>query len=330
MISVIGRRQFITGAGTAAAWPLVARAQQPLPVIGFLHANSPGQAADNLAAFRKGLSDTGYEEHRNVGIDYRWAEGQYDRLPALAADLVRRQVAVLFTSGSSAAALAAKSATTTTPIVFTTAGDPVQLELVASLNRPGGNVTGATFYAAQLSSKQLGLLHELVPKSTEIGVLVNPSAPVAEPQIRDLQSAANALGLRLHVLNVSSETDLNTAFANLIARRADALFVTSDGLFNFRLRDPIVELAARQRLPTMYFAREFVASGGLISYTSSNNDAHRQSGVYTGRILKGEKPADLPVTQPTRFELVINLRTARSLGIEVPVSLLALADEVIE
>ena len=326
------RREFITLLGGAAVtWPMAAHGQQAgLPVIGFLYGNSPGAAADDLAAFRQGLNDTGYLEHRNVGIEYRWAEGQYARLPTLAADLVRRQVTVIYASGGTAAVLAAKAATTTIPIVFRTAGDPVQLGLVASLNRPGGNVTGATIIAAQLASKQLELLHELVPKAVLIGVLVNPSGPNAEPQTKDLEAAASALGLRLHVLNVGSEGDVNTAFATLAAQRADALFVTADAFLNQRLGNPIVALAASHSLPTMYALRGFIASGGLISYTSSVLEGARQAGVYTGRILKGEKPTDLPVTQPTRLELVINLKTAKALGLEISPKLLALADEVIE
>ena len=325
------RREFITLLGGAAAWPLVARAQQPaMPVVGFLSGFSPSGGADTLAAFRQGLSDTGYIEHQNVGIEYRWAEGRYDRLPAMAADLVRRQVAVICTNPT-AAALAAKAATMTIPVVFLTAGDPVQLGLVASLARPGGNVTGATFYVAQLASRQLELLHRLLPNAAAVGVLRNPNAAAnAEPQIRDLQSAANALGLRLHVLDVASEGDANAAIASLVGERADALFVTADGYFQTQLRDPIVALAARHSLPTMYPYREFVEAGGLICYTSSSADAARQVGVYAGRILKGAKLAELPVTQPTRYKLVVNLKTAKALGLDVPPTLLATADEVIE
>jgi putative ABC transport system substrate-binding protein len=324
------RREFITLLGGAAvAWPLAARAQQrTVPVIGLLNGNSPSTSEDTLATIRQGLKDAGFVEHSNLGIEYRWAEGQYDRLPALAADLVRRQVAAIY-AVPTAAALAAKAATATIPIVFATAGDPVQLGLVASLNRPGGNVTGVTFYAAQLASKQLELLHEMVPKAMMIGVLVNASAPNTEPQTRELQTAAALLGLRLTVLNVASESDINTAFATLAAQRADALFVTADSYLLAR-RASIVALAEHHRLPAMYALHDFIRTGGLISYTSSISDAQRQCGVYLGRILKGEKPADLPVTQPTKFELIINVKTAKTLGIDVPDKLLALTDEVIE
>jgi putative ABC transport system substrate-binding protein len=327
----VRRRDFITVLGGAATWPLAARAQQPaMPVVGFLNGFSPRANADTLAAFRQGLNDTGYVEHQNVGIEYRWAEGQYDELPSMAADLVRRQVAVIFATPT-AAALAAKAATKTIPVVFVTGSDPVQLGLVASLNRPGSNVTGATFYVGQLASRQLELLRELVPKAVAVGVFVNPNAPAnAEPQIRDLQVAATALGMQLHVLNVGNEGDAKTAFATLVGELTDALLVTADGFFNNQLRDSIVAMAARHRLPTIYAYREPVVSGGLICYTSSSVDAVRQAGVYAGRIIGGANPTDLPVTQPTKFELVINLKTARALGLTVPAMLLAIADEVIE
>jgi putative tryptophan/tyrosine transport system substrate-binding protein len=327
------RREFITLLGGAAtAWPLAARAQQAaMPVVGVLGGFSFAGGAATLAAFRQGLSDTGYIEHHNLGIEYRWAEGRYDRLPAMAAELVSRQVAAILTSPT-AAALAAKAATATIPVVFLIAGDPVQIGLVASLNRPGGNVTGATFYVAQLVSRQLEMLHQLLPGAMTIGVLVNPNAPAAnvEPQVRDLQTAANALGLRLRVVNAANERDAEGAFATLVGAPVDALLVTSDGIFSQQLRAPLVALAARYHLPVMYSHREFVEAGGLICYTSSVFDAGRQAGVYAGRILKGAKPADLPVTQPTKFELVINLKTAKALGLGVPDKLLALADEVIE
>jgi putative tryptophan/tyrosine transport system substrate-binding protein len=323
------RRAFITLFGSAATWPFAASAQQRLPVIGFLSGFSPG-TDDSLAAFRQGLSDVGFVEHQNIGIEYRWAEGRYDRLPAMAADLVQRGMAVISTNVT-AAALAAKAATTTIPIVFTTAGDPVELGLVVSLSRPGGNLTGSTSYVAQLTSRQLEVLHELVPRAATIAVLINPHARAnAEPQIRDLRNAANALGLRLYVIEVSSEGDLAAAFATPASERADALFVTADAFLHLQLRDPIIALAARHRLPAMYLYRDCVEAGGLICYTSSLLDAFRHSGVYAGRILKGAKPVDLPVTQPTRFELVINLKTAKALGLAVPDKLLALADEVIE
>jgi putative ABC transport system substrate-binding protein len=326
----IKRREFITLLGGAAAWPLAVRAQQPLPVVGILSGFSPAGGASTLAAFRQGLSDTGYVEHQNVGMEYRWAEGRYDQLPAMAADLVSRQVAVILTTPT-AGALAAKAATATIPVVFLIAGDPVQIGLVASLNRPGGNLTGATFYAGQLVSRQLGVLHELLPGARTIGVLVNPNAPAnVEPQLRDLQTAANTLGLRLRVVNAANERDAEAAFTTLVNARADALIVPSDAIFSQQLREPLVALAARYRLPAMYSHREYVAAGGLICYTSSVFDAGRQAGMYAGRILKGAKPADLPVTQPTKFELVINLKTSEALGLSVPPTLLATADEVIE
>jgi putative ABC transport system substrate-binding protein len=327
---MIRRREVITLLGGAAAWPVVARAQQAaVPVIGFLGGFSPAGGAEPLRAFRQGLSDAGYFENRNFEMEYRWAEGRYDRLPAMAADLVSRRVAVILASPT-ASALAAKEATTNIPVVFLIAGDPVQIGLVASLNRPGGNVTGATFYVAQLVSRQLAMLHELLPGSATIGVLVNPNSPAHVPQVRELQTAANALGLRLHVANAANEREAEAAFATLRSASVDALFVTSDGIFSQQLRDQLVALAARHRLPTLYGHREYVEAGGLICYTSSVFDAGRQAGVYAGRILKGQKPADLPVTQPTKFELVINLRTARALGLNLPNTLLALADAVIE
>jgi putative ABC transport system substrate-binding protein len=301
-----------------------------MPVIGFLSGFSPTGGADTLAAFRQGLSDAGFIEHQNVGFEYRWAEGRYDRLPAMAADLARRQVALILTSPT-AAALAAKAASATIPIVFLIAGDPVELGLVAALNRPGGNATGATFYVAQLTSRRLEVLHELVPKAATIGVFMNPNAREnADPQVKDLRAAAELLGLRLQVMEVGSEGDLGTAFATLKGARADALFVTADGFFNAQLRNAIIAQAAHHRLPAMYAYREFVADGGLISYTSPVFDAGRQAGVYAGRILKRASPANLPVTQPTKFELVVNLKTAKALGLNVPDKLLALADEVIE
>ena len=324
------RREFIMLLGGAAVSPHSAHAQQLLPVIGLLSGFSPSGGAETLEAFRQGLSESDFVEHQNIGIEYRWAEGRYDRLPAMAADLVRRKVAVIL-ADVTAAALAAKAATTTIPVVFITAGNPVELGLVASLSRPGGNVTGATSYVAQLASRQLEMLHELLPTAAIVGVFINPHARAnAEPQVRDLRSAATAYGLRLHVIEVGGEGDLATAFASLVGARADALFVTADGFLHNQQRDPIIALAARHRLPAMYVYRDCVEAGGLICYTSSVLDATRQAGVYAGRILKGAKPADLPVTQPTKFELAINLKTAKALGLTVPDKLLALADEVIE
>jgi putative ABC transport system substrate-binding protein len=324
------RREFIALFGAAAAWPLAARAQQSaMPVIGFLSGGSPDPFAHLVRAFRQGLSETGYVEGQNLAIEFRWAEGQYDRLPALVADLVRRQVTVLAAT-TTPAALAAKAATTTIPIVFATDGDPVQLGLTASLSRPGGNVTGVTQLNVEVGPKRLELAHELIPAATVIALLVNPTNPLAEAISKDLQAAARILGLQLHVLHASTERDFDAVFTALVQLRAAALVIGSaDPLFGSRA-EQLGALALRHAVPAIYQFREFAAAGGLVSYGGRFTDSYRQVGVYTGRILKGEKPADLPVQQSTKIELILNLKTARALGLTVPLPLLGRADEVIE
>jgi putative ABC transport system substrate-binding protein len=322
------RREFIAGLGSAAAWPLAAPAQQPvMPVIGYLSSSRPAAVARNMVAFRQGLSDAGYVEGKNVTIDYRWAEDQNDRLTALALALVRRQVAVIATTGIGA--VAAKAATATIPIVFEAGADPIQAGLVAKLNRPDGNVTGIFFLSRALEAKRLEMLHEMVPGATSITYLSNPTYMLSETELREIETAARVLGVRLVVLSASSPSEIEAAFGAVVQQRAGALVVGSDPLF-FGQRDQLVTLASRHGVPAIYHDPQFVEAGGLMSYGAKVLDGYRLVGVYTGRILKGEKPADLPVQQSTTVELIINMKTAKALGLTVPITLLGRADEVIE
>jgi ABC-type uncharacterized transport system substrate-binding protein len=323
------RRRFIALLGGTAIWPLAARAQQPaMPVIGYLSARSPDDTAHLVEAFRRGLSESGVVEG-SVNIEYRWGLGQYDRLSAMAAELVRRPVAVLVATGGEPAALAAKGATSTIPIVFSIGGDPVKLGLAASYNRPGGNATGFSGLTNTLEPKRIGLLHELVPGATTIGFVVNPNFPPAEAQSRDVREAARAVGRQVRILLANTDGEIDAAFATAVQERLGALLITASPFFDTR-RDKLVALAARYAVATMYHFREFADAGGLISYGISFSDVYRLVGVYAGRILKGAKPADLPVQQPTKFELVVNLKTAKTLGLTIPPSILTSADEVIE
>jgi ABC-type uncharacterized transport system substrate-binding protein len=325
------RRAFISLLGGAAAsWPLAARAQQrAFPVIGLLSSRSPAVDTSLIAVIRQGLNESGLVEGQNVALDYRWADGQYDRLAALAADLVRRQVAVIVTMGGEVSALAAKAASATIPIVFVAGGDPVRSGLVTSVHRPGGNITGVSTLIFELEPKRLGLMRELRPNATTIAVLVDPNSPNAEMQVNDIQAAARGVGGEITILNASTIRDIDAAFVRLVEMRADALLVVANPIF-FNRTAQLVVLAARHAIPTVYSRREFTAAGGLMSYGPNINDSYRLLGVYAARILKGEKPGDLPIQLPTKFELVINLSTAKALGIEVPPTLLARADEVIE
>jgi putative tryptophan/tyrosine transport system substrate-binding protein len=321
------RREFITLLGGAAAWPLAARAQRPMPVIAFLGSGS-SLIAPRLLAFRQSLKEMGYVEGENVAIEFRWAHGQFDRLPALAAELVQDRVAIIVTTGLGSAQ-AAKVATTTIPLVFVGADNPVQFGLVASLNRPGGNATGLNLQTSELTAKRLEIVRQLVPRTATVAILINPNSPEVAPQLADVQSASLSMGQPILILNATNEGGLDDALASVVQHRAGALLVTNDAFFFSRL-DQIVAMAAYNAVPTMYDRREYADAGGLISYGPNYIDAYRQAGTYVGRILRGERPADLPVMQSTKFELVINLRTAKALGLEVPPTLLALSDEVIE
>jgi ABC-type uncharacterized transport system substrate-binding protein len=324
------RREFITLLGGAAAWPLAARAQQPaIPLIGFLNAGTAAGYATHVTAFRQGMAGIGYVEGRNVAIEYRWAEGQYDHAQALVADLVRRQVAILCVTASTALVQVAKAATSSVPIVFVIGADPVKFGLVASLNRPGGNITGVSFLVNLLAAKQLEMLHDAVPKAAAVGFLVNPGNPNAAADTAEVRSAAGTLGLALRVASATAEDAIESALVTLVQEQARALLIGSDPLFG-AYRERLATLAQRYALPAIFNTLDFVHAGGLMSYGPDQTDVYRQAGAYAGRILKGEKPADLPVVQPTKFELAINLKTAKALGLEVPPTLLARADEVIE
>jgi putative tryptophan/tyrosine transport system substrate-binding protein len=327
----VKRRNFIAALSSAAVWSLAARAQQAAkPLIGFLHGSSAAAFAEHIPAFHKGLNEAGYVDGQNTTVEYRWAEGRNETLPVLAADLVRRGAAVIVTPISTPATLAAKAATSTIPIVFVTGADPVKMGLVASLNRPGGNATGISDIGVQLGAKRLALLHELLPNATRFAALVNPDNPgITEPFVAELQTAASVIGRKLEIVTASTNSGIDTAFAKLVKMRADAFLISPEALFVAR-RSQLLTLAARHAVPALYHRREFADAGGLMSYGSSFADQFRQTGIYAGRILKGETPAEMPVQLPTRFEFVINLQTARTLGIQIPAALLARADEVIE
>jgi putative ABC transport system substrate-binding protein len=329
-VQQIKRREFIAALGGAAAWPVAVRGQQPaMPVIGYLGAQSPATFASRLEAFRQGLGESGYVDGRNVTIEFRWAEGQHHKLSALAADLVARQVAVIVAPGGAPAALAAKSATTAIPIVFEMGADPIAMGLVSSMSRPGANITGVSSLSVEVTPKRLEILHELVPTATRVAALLNPTSPTADSQTRNLQAAARVLRLQLHVLHASTEQDVDAAFATLPQLRAGGLVVASDTFLAFH-SEQLASLTARHAMPAIQQSRDFSVAGGLASYGGNFMESHRQAGIYTGRIIRGDKPADLPVQQVTKLEMVINLKTAKILGLTVPHSLLARADEVIE